>query len=96
MHDCYALAKREMFDDQTSLNIVWWSNILMFEALAKRFKHVFFKHRQTSERKELWAAELPRVPQLPRTKLQDGKLFFLFFINAVHNNLVPEYFASIF
>ena len=23
MDDCYALAKREMFDDQTSLNIVW-------------------------------------------------------------------------
>ena len=29
-----------MCDDQKSSKIVWWSNILMFEALAKRFKHV--------------------------------------------------------
>ena len=29
-----ALAKREMFDDQTSSNIVWWSNILQFGQLV--------------------------------------------------------------
>ena len=35
---------------------VWWPNMLMFEALAKRFKHVLSK-KKTSERKELWVTK---------------------------------------
>ena len=57
-----ALAKREMFDDQTS-NIVWWLNILMFTSPGQTVQTCFIKDRQTSERKELWATKLPRVPQ---------------------------------
>ena len=41
-----------MFDDQTSSNIVWWSNIfkqLMFASPGETVQTCFIKHHQTSE-----------------------------------------------
>ena len=58
-----AQAKREMFDEQTSSNIAWWSNILVFASPGQTLQTRFIKHRQTSERKELRATKLPIVPQ---------------------------------